>query len=90
MNDPHIPLSRPQMLSQIEIDAIAASFNRIYPARVHVPVSVQNGTMSKFINWMLGIVALLAVAGITGQILVYGQVQAMTAKVDILMQERHK
>ena len=83
MSDPHIPFSRPQMLSQMEIDAIAKSFDRIYPSRVNVPVHLNGST--KFINMMLSVLALLITAAICGEVAVYAQVQVLQATVNMIV-----
>lgn len=67
------------------IKALAKAFDSRYAPRVSVPVSVHNGS-TKFINAMLTVMSLLIVAAICGEIVVYGEVQVLTATVNMIVQ----
>jgi len=46
--------------------------------------STFNGS-TKFVNFMLSIMMTLVIAAVVGGVVLYGQVQSLSAKVDILM-----
>jgi len=59
---------------------------------VHAEISgniVHNGS-SKFANWMLSVIAGIMIVGVVGGVVLYGQVQRIDAKVDLIIQGRIK
>jgi hypothetical protein len=49
-----------------------------------------NGGSNKFLNWLLAILTSLITIGIVGGVNMYGQIQAINSKVDLIIQGRIK
>jgi hypothetical protein len=87
MNDFTRHISRPVVSSQEDIDEMNAALDRRF-ARERKEMmgshNVFNGS-TKFVNWMLSVTTALMIASIVGGVVLYGQVQAINTKVDLLI-----
>ncbi len=75
------PLSRPQAMAQDDIDALNRRFDR---ERSMGSGNTFNGS-TRFVNWMLSVTTALMIAAIVGGVVLYGQVQSINTKVDLLI-----
>lgn len=71
------PLSRPPAGTENDYDDLAAAFDRRFK---RMGSANFNGS-SKFINMLLSVLTLLVSAAICGEVVVYGQVQGIEARV---------
>jgi len=77
-------LSRPPASSdESHYDELAAAFDRRIK-RGHMSIQTFNGS-TKFISAMLTVMAMLIVAAICGEVVVYGQVQTLNAEVALII-----
>ena len=74
-------ISRPPAGAETDYEELAKAFDRRYS---RMGGSVFNGS-TKFVNAILSILTLLVVAAICGEVVVYGQVQSLESKVDLIV-----
>lgn len=82
MNDR--PFSRPSAGTDVDYAELAKIFDKRYAPRTFIAHSNFNGS-TRFINWMLTVLALLVVAAISGEIVVYGEVQVLQSTVNLML-----
>jgi hypothetical protein len=87
MQDQSRHLSQPS--STVNVDELAAAFDRRNQKARRDERSIGdnagfNGS-TKFVNWMLSVTTALMIASIVGGVVLYGQVQSINTKVDLLI-----
>lgn len=88
MPDASRHLSQPAASSQADIDELADALDRRFE-RERSYAGMGSGAhfngSTKFINWMLSVTTALMIASIVGGVVLYGQVQSINTKVDLLI-----
>ena len=82
----HRHISQPAATSREDIEELSSALDRRF-ARERATFGNQhvfNGS-TKFINWMLSVTTALMIAAIVGGVVLYGQVQSINTKVDLLI-----
>jgi hypothetical protein len=87
MTDASRHLSQPSQT--VDVDELAAAFDRRnYKSRrddrSQGDHAAFNGS-TKFVNWMLSVTTVLMISAIVGGVVLYGQVQSINTKVDLLI-----
>lgn len=82
------PTTRPSALSQRDFDELVSYMER-RQARININNQGFNGS-TKFVNWMLTVLALLMTAAIAGEVTVYGQVQVLQSTVNYIIEGHMK
>jgi hypothetical protein len=81
-------ISQPAVTSQYDVDDLGEQLDRRF-ARERIGMGSHNtfngNGGSKFINWMLSVTTALMIAAIVGGVVLYGQVQSINTKVDLLI-----
>lgn len=91
MPDASRHLNQPAASDEYQISEIGAALDRRFEReRESMGSHNQFNGSTKFVNWMLALIMILAGAGICGDIVVYGQVQRLQGNVDLLLQGKIK
>ena len=81
-------ISRPVASSQEDIDEMSEALDRRFARereRGGMGSYNQFNGSTKFVNWMLSVTTALMIAAIVGGVVLYGQVQSINTKVDLLI-----
>jgi hypothetical protein len=78
-------ISQPAASRQDDIDDMSEQLDRRFAReRSMGSYNTFNGS-TKFVNWMLSVTTALMIAAIVGGVVLYGQVQSINTKVDLLI-----